>query len=164
LDWNLTKEVVEAIVKHQSKKIALSIAVVSLILLILFLFPLDFLQRVKIYRAWVFIIFLIAVFYLPAGAVLHKIEMAYAKHGWYQRLHRLTPEEKCILNLFVEPHMRSQIISRANAVARGLVDDGILYAPNVPGTVREISYNIQDWAMTYLRGHRELLQTGAASK
>lgn len=165
MNWNLTKEVIEAVVKHQSKQIALAVAAVCLILLVLLSLPIEFLQRLQVYRAWIFVIFLFAACYLPAGAVLRKVEKTFSKRAWHQRLHRLTPEEKRILSLFVEPHRRSQTISRADAVAKGLADDSILYAPDVPATqTGEISYNIQDWVMTYLRDHRELLQIGGLPK
>lgn len=93
MNWDLTKEVIEAIVKHQSKQIALAVAAVCLVLLVLLSLPIEFLQRLQVYRAWIFVIFLFAVCYLPAGAVLRKVEKAFSKRAWHQRLHRLTPEE-----------------------------------------------------------------------
>jgi hypothetical protein len=151
-------EVVEALLKNLSDRIALAILLLSAVCLILMLIP----GRVGVWMVdhwvWILLGLLGSLCYLPTRIVLEKASEWASERKRRERLRHLTAGEKDLLRIYIIEDIRSKKILRADAVAAGLADDGILYCPKVTSEETYFrSYNIQDWARLYLKKHFELI-------
>jgi hypothetical protein len=113
------------------------------------------------YRWVVGLAFLIAACWLIVSSVLYVgglLAKAWSRRKARKRLHKLTNDEKNVLTRYVQENVRSIDFSYWElGVTQGLADDGILYRPNpTTSTSNGISYNITEWALSYLRKHTAL--------
>jgi hypothetical protein len=87
-------------------------------------------------------------------------------HIWKNRLHRLTFEEKKLLQSYLQRHTHTRRWNLGSGVVEGLVRDGILFRSSNAGSVVEgFAYNITSWAYDDIAKHPELVATpGDASE
>jgi hypothetical protein len=115
------------------------------------------------YQFFIFGSLLVSACYLPTGFIFRKVADLSSNHKRHQRLYRLTPREKDILGPYVHNNWRIRRIYYDDPVARVLVDDGILYVPDVSSdNNRNLAYSIQDWALSFLQKHPELVSPKGA--
>ena len=96
--------------------------------------------------------------YLPTGFIIRRVGELSSSHKRQQRLYRLTPREKEILGPYVHNNWRIRRIRYDDPVAKVLADDGMLYAPDVPPDNNGyVAYSIQDWTLSFLREHTDLV-------
>ena len=76
------------------------------------------------------------------------------------RLHNLTFEEKKLLQGYVQRGTRTRRWNLGSGVVNGLVRMGILFRSSQVGyLVGGVPYEINDWALEYLKAHQELIAT-----
>jgi Super-infection exclusion protein B len=156
LTW--TKDIIEALVKNLTDRIALAIFLASAILSSLILISSKAGLALEKYQFVIFGCLLVSACYLPTGFILHKIAESSSDRKRQQRLFRLTKREKEILAPYVHNNWRIRRIYYDDPVARVLADDGVLYAPDVPpDSNKHLAYGIQDWALSFLMKHSELV-------
>lgn len=108
------------------------------------------------------------VFVFGASWIVVPTVIAIGKRGYQawltlDRLHALTSDERGILSRYVANEVRTQIFHDVPDIgaAEGLVQDGILYRPDMPHEEPvAVAYNIHEWALRYLSKNKELV--GAA--
>lgn len=105
---------------------------------------------------------LVPIVYLPTGPIATKIHdkigQSDVERKRNNRLENLTKGEKELLEPYIRNDYRSRGILHSDTVAKGLADDGVLYAPDVVrDNLGHVAFNIQDWARLYLKKHPEIL-------
>ncbi len=154
----ISTELIEALLKHLSDRLALAILLASLLCFLLMLGPWAPSLWMREHWMWPFLGGLLAGCYLPTRFILANTSEFYSHRRRVKRLHSLTNEEKQILRGFIKDDSRTSWFRDDNAVARGLADDSVLYIPSVnTNQFNEIAYNIQDWARLHLKKNPELL-------
>lgn len=73
------------------------------------------------------------------------------------RLHRLSPDEKEILSIYIHGQTRSQILPMQDGTVNGLVVEKIIFRSSNLGSINGFAYNIQPWAWEYLNKNPHLL-------
>ncbi|MDV2452772.1 superinfection exclusion B family protein [Xanthomonas hortorum] len=117
------------------------------------------------YRMWlgvVFLLFLAATLPTPIHSAATKawewFEDRRGKKARRTRLHNLSNDEKEVLRYYVTKNVRTQTLDMADGVAPALEKDWIIYrASNVSRGYTDFAYNIQQWALDYIREHPEVL-------
>jgi hypothetical protein len=135
--------------------------------------PIYFLDRLGItdlvdkYRIWIGLIFLITVSLLISHLIWHisnsiksKLDgQSFQKIG-KQRLKKLTPREKHILNGYINENERTQYLDYTDGSVRELELMKIIYrSSNLSRGGTVFAYNIQPWAWDYLNKHKKLLHS-----
>ena len=126
--------------------------------------PASFIQALGVagfvdkYRMWVGFAFLISASILAARWVEWMVRRTRSLSRQRARLHRLTPEEACILAGYVHRNTRTQYFEPMNGVVLGLEAEGVLVcAVGLVDLLDGTPYNIRLWAFDYLKAHPELL-------
>lgn len=117
------------------------------------------------YRMWLGAAFLLLV----AATFPNAIHWAGTKAlGWVTerramkarraRLHNLSRDEKVVLRFYLKNNVRTQTLDMADGVAPALENAWIIYrASNLSQGYTDFAYNIQQWALDYIREHPEVL-------
>ena len=121
------------------------------------------------YRGYIGTAFLIAWAYLLAhliwwsrARILESMASRRARRVRRKYLHDLSPQERGYLLPYVEDKINTQNFAIEDGVIGGLARKGIVYrGSNVFHVLEGAPWNIQPWALEYLRRHPELLE-GAA--
>jgi hypothetical protein len=155
---DLTKDVIEVILKHLTDRLALAALFLSLILLGAMLVPNPVGNWARSNPMYIAFGILGPLCYLPTRLLLEKFSESQEASKRNKRLHNLTPREQQILGPYIRSDYRTRSLPHTDPVAKGLADDGVLYRPDVPRTPNgEEAYNIQDWARNYLKTHPDML-------
>ncbi|WP_166212979.1 super-infection exclusion protein B [Cognatiluteimonas telluris] len=117
------------------------------------------------YRMWlgvVFLLFLAATLPTPIQWVATKAwEWLKERRGMKARrarLHDLSSDEKEVLRYYLTNNVRTQTLDCADGIAPALERAWIIYrASNVSQGYTDFAYNIQQWALDYIREHPEVL-------
>ena len=144
------------LVKHLTDRIALAILLASSVSMLLMLIPGQVGIWMKAHWIWPFLGFLLSLCYLPTRLLLDEVSERHKQHKRNLRLQNLTKKEKEILAPYIYNDFRSRRIFYRDPVAKGLVDDGVLSAPDVPPDGSGcVAYNIQDWVRLSLKKNLE---------
>lgn len=122
----------------------------------------QFITAYRMYLGVVFLLFLAATLPTPVHWLASK--------GWSRlqdmrhrkvrqaRLHDLSEDEKNVLRHYIEKRTRTQTLDYTDGVTSALESAGIIYrASNMAQQYTDFAYNIQPWALEYLRKHAEVL-------
>jgi hypothetical protein len=151
-------DLIEALLKNLSDRIALAIFFASGLALLLMLFPWQVATLIRSHWEWPFLGLLLSLCYLPTRYVFAKVSEFSSNRTRNERLHHLTRQEKKILAPYIDNDFRSRRMPFMDPVAKGLADDGVLYTPDVARDVNGgVAYNIHDWARLYLKKNPNLV-------
>lgn len=122
----------------------------------------QFIDTYRMYLGVVFLLFLAATLPTPVNWVaskgLEKIKGHRHKAAREARLHDLSGDEKEVLRYYIKNNTRTQTLDLADGVAPALESARIIYrASSVSQGYTDFAYNIQQWALDYLREHPEVL-------
>ena len=111
--------------------------------------------------AWLFFAALLIVAAVRAVAqpAKKKVKELLWVAGRQKRLHRLTPQERQLLQRYIGGNTRTQNLNMEDGVVGGLEAEKMIYrASNISHAYTTFAYNIQPWAWDYLHKHPELLK------
>lgn len=123
----------------------------------------QFIDAYRMYLGVVFLLFLAATLPSPihwlASKGLGKIKEQRYKKAMKARLHDLSSDEKEALRFYIKNNTRTQTLDCAAGVASALESAKIIYrASNVSQGHTNFAYNIQQWALDYLRKNPLILR------
>lgn len=154
-----TKDLIEAVLKHLTDRIALAALFASSISFALMLVPGQLGVWMTAHWVWPFLGLLFSLCYLPTRVILDGVSELAAHRKRCKRLKNLTRREKEILAPYIRNDFRTRRILHTDPVAKGLERDGVLYQP---GVVRDNlgheAYSIPDWVRTFLKKHSDTFE------
>jgi hypothetical protein len=129
----------------------------------------QFIDTYRMYLGVVFLLFLAATLPTPIQWVSTKAweKLQEIRHRKLRqaRLHDLSSDEKEVLRYYIDQDKRTQILDYTDGIAPGLEHAKIIYrATNMSQAYTDFAYNIQSWALDYLRKHPEVLEDMSAPR
>ncbi len=145
---------------------AFLVAIVTVLGLILFL-PESYAKMVAVdgfrneYRVYLGPVFLLTLSFCVARVFMFIMQWHSQRKTIkrkQQSLHKLTPEEKGYLVLYIEGQQNSVYVGMEDGVMSGLRVKGITYlAANIGDVLNGFAFNLQPWAREYLEDNPNLL-------
>jgi hypothetical protein len=122
-------------------------------------------EFITAYRMWLGVVFLLLLAATLPTPIQWAASCAWswtkerrAKKARRARLHNLSEDEKEVLRYYIANNVRTQTLDCAEGVAPALEQGWIIYrASNVSQGYTDFAYNIQQWALDYIRQHPEVL-------
>jgi len=122
----------------------------------------QFIETYRMYLGVVFLLFLAATLPTPihwaaskAGEVVQERRHKEAREA---RLRDLSKGEKAVLRYYITNDTRTQTLNYADGITSALEEAEIIYrASNMSKSYTNFAYNIQPWALDYLRKHPEVI-------
>lgn len=116
-------------------------------------------NQIRLYIGSVFVVS-IAIIIIKTISIIfpwvkNKVNSYLIKKRGFNRLHKLTPEEKEIFLGYILENTRTQFFSSMDGVVIGLKNEGFINQAINASNLKGIPYNIYSWVWDYLIKNRE---------